>query len=366
MVKNKFFLIAIAGLIIISLVNLYSLSRISEVQYIKEVFSRQLIWLGLGLICMFTMTNFPYRKLKYLTVPLFILVCLMLLLVSIFGATRLGAQRWLRLWWLNFQPSELAKLSIVLLLAHYFSKKNIFYVKQKANQFGIFKALVFPFILVLIPVGFILKQPDLGTALVLVFIFIAMLFVVGINKKFIIFFVLLSLFLTPFFWHSLKDYQKERILVFINPNLDPLGAGYTIIQSKISIGSGRIFGKGWLEATQSRLRFLPEAHTDFIFSSFSEKLGFIGVIILLSLYFLLIYQALNIAEKTKDMFGKLVSYGIVLSFSLQIIINISMTLGLLPIVGLPLPIMSYGGSSLFMTFLGFGILLNISKTKIVF
>ncbi|MEW5758399.1 MAG: rod shape-determining protein RodA [Candidatus Omnitrophota bacterium] len=364
--RNKFFILAVFGLVLLSLINLYTISKISQIQYIKQVFFRQALWMIISFICMFGASKFPYRKLKLFTVPLFIFVCILLIFVSVFGATRLGAQRWIKLWWLNFQPSELAKVSVVLLLAHYFSKKNIFYVKQNANQFGIFKALILPFILILIPVGFILKQPDLGTALVLIFIFISMLFIVGINKKFIIFFILASLLLAPFFWNSLKPYQKDRILVFINPNLDPLGAGYTIIQSKIAVGSGRIFGKGLVDATQSRLRFLPEAHTDFIFASFCEKWGFIGVLILFSLYYLLIYQTLNIAEKTKDMFGKLLSYGIVLSLGMQIFINISMNLGLLPIVGLPLPIMSYGGSSLVITFLSLGILLNISRTKIVF
>jgi rod shape determining protein RodA len=195
---------------------------------------------------------------------------------------------------------------------------------------------------------------------------VALLYVTGIRLRHIFIFLALGVLSLPLFWQSLRDYQKERLLVFLNPNIDPLGAGYTVIQSKIAIGSAGILGKGWLSGTQSQLHFLPEAHTDFIFATFTEEWGLLGSSVLLVLYYLLIRQGFLIAQRTQDHFGKLLAFGITLMLGIQVFINIAMNLGLAPVVGLPLPLMSYGGSSICVTFIALGILVNIDKERAVF
>jgi rod shape determining protein RodA len=251
-------------------------------------------------------------------------------------------------------------------LARYFSLKSVDDISVKAVKFGISRGLILPFIFVSIPMGLIVEQPDLGSAIIIFFIFITMLYISGVKLKYIVIFLLIFVLSLPVFWQILRDYQKERILVFLNPNIDPLGAGYTVIQSKIAIGSGGLFGKGWLSGTQSQLRFLPESHTDFVFASFAEEWGLVGSMVLVFLYYLLIRQGIKIALKTHDHFGRLLALGISLMLCVQVFINIAMNLGLAPVVGLPLPLMSYGGSSVLITFISLGILANIGKTRTVF
>jgi len=226
--------------------------------------------------------------------------------------------------------------------------------------------MIIPFLLICIPMALIFLQPDLGTAVLIFSIFLTILFFSDIELKY--FFGLIGIiFITiPFFWHFLKGYQKDRLLVFLNPNIDPLGAGYTIIQSMIAIGSGVVFGKGWLSGTQNQLNFLPERHTDFIFSVIGEEWGFVGAIVLLVLYFLLINEGLKIVQHTKDRFGSFLALGIVSLIAYQTIINILMTLGIFPVVGLSLPFISYGGSSLVIFCFLVGILLSINKRRIIF
>jgi rod shape determining protein RodA len=273
---------------------------------------------------------------------------------------RLGAQRWLKIFWFSFQPSELMKLILVIFLARYFSKPGLG-LRRDVQNWGFTRAVLIPFAFICLPVFLILNQPDLGTALFIFFIFIAMLFIAQVNFKFILFILLGIVLISPVFWQFLKDYQRTRLLVFINPNADPLGAGYTVIQSKIAVASGGLFGKGWLEGSQSQLQFLPESHTDFIFATFAEQWGFVGSLVLLLLYYLLIRYALKLAQRTPDYFGRLLAGGIALTLSIQILINIAMTIGLAPVVGIPLPLLSYGGSCLLVTFLSLGILINIEK-----
>jgi rod shape determining protein RodA len=289
-----------------------------------------------------------------------------LLLAFFLGSVRLGAQRWLRFGLFNFQPSELAKIVMTIFFARYFSRKSTEDVSLLSGKFGIFRGLIIPLFFIAIPMGLIIQQPDLGTGMILLFLFMSMLYLTNVKLRYIVILTLLVILPMPFVWHLLKDYQKDRLLVFLNPNIDPLGAGYTVIQSKIAIGSGGFFGRGWLSGTQSQLRFLPEAHTDFIFAGFSEEWGLLGGIGLLFLYFLLIRQGFLIAQRTQDHFGKLMALGISLMLSIQVIINIAMNMGLAPIVGIPLPLMSYGGSSVFVTFIALGILVNIDKTRAVF
>lgn len=320
----------------------------------------------MGFALFLIMSNFNYRRLWDITYILYGVVVFLLFLVFILGIVRLGAQRWLKFAWFNFQPSEIAKLTMVIFLARYFSKKSVDSVLLSVSKFGIFRALILPFIFVSIPLGLIIEQPDLGSGIIVMSIFVAMLFLSGVRLRYVFILLVIAGLSVPVLWNFLRDYQKDRLLVFLNPNIDPLGAGYTVIQSKIAVGSGRFLGKGWLLGTQSQLHFLPESHTDFIFATFAEEWGFIGSIILLVLYYFLIRQGIGIAQKTSDYFGRLLAYGISLMLGIQVVINIAMNLGFAPVVGIPLPLMSYGGSSLLLTFISLGILVNIDKKRAVF
>jgi len=350
----------------LGLLSIYSSTYQKEGELWKLIFKRQLLWLAFGLILFFVMSNLSYRRLWDWTYLLYALMIFLLLLVLILGVVRLGAQRWLKFAWLNFQPSELAKLIAVLLLARYFSMRPAENVRWQAHKLGLFRALILPLIFICVPMGLIIEQPDLGSGLILLLIFIVMFYLAGAKLRYIFLFLAIVALAMPLLWYSLKDYQKERIAVFLNPNSDPLGAGYTIIQSKIAIGSGGFLGKGWLSGTQSQLHFLPESHTDFIFATFAEEWGFLGGIILLILYYILVRQGIVIAKRTSESFGKLLALGISSMLGLQVSINIAMNMGLAPVVGLPLPLMSYGGSSILITCISLGILVNIDKTRTVF
>ena len=278
----------------------------------------------------------------------------------------MGAQRWLRMGWFNFQPTELAKIVMVIFLSRYFSRKAVDDIDLLSGKFGIFRGIILPFAFTAMPIALIIEQPDLGSGIILLILFISMLYLTNVRLKYIFTFLVLVALPLPFMWHLLHDYQRDRLLVFLNPNIDPLGAGYTVIQSKIAIGSGWLLGKGWLSGTQSQLHFLPESHTDFIFATFSEEWGFLGSLLLLFLYSILIRQGFLIAQRTNDSFGRLLAFGITLMLVIQVSVNVAMNLGLAPVVGIPLPLMSYGGSSIFVTFIALGILVNIDKTRAVF
>lgn len=331
-----------------------------------KLWQLQIVWVILGIASFFIMSNFNYRRLWDGTYFLYAFALLLLLIVFLLGVERLGAQRWLKVAWFNFQPSELVKLIMVIFLARYFSKKSVDDVSLLSGKFGIFRALFLPFIFVAIPMGLIIEQPDLGSGAMILFIFIAMFYLSGVRLRYIFMFLLITILSLPVLWQILRGYQKERLLVFLNPDIDPMGAGYTLIQSKIAIGSGGFLGKGWLSGTQSQLHFLPESHTDFIFATFAEEWGFLGSSALLLMYYLLIREGFLIAQKTSDYFGRLLAWGISLMLGIQVFINIAMTMGLMPVVGLPLPLMSYGGSSMVVTFMALGILVNIDKRRAVF
>jgi rod shape determining protein RodA len=361
-------LILILAILIASMgvLSIYSSTFQKEGKTWQDIFKRQILWVVLGLSFFFISSNFNYRRLWDWAYFLYATGLFLLFLVLIIGVVRLGAQRWLKIAWFNFQPSEFAKLILVIFLARYFSKKEVFDITLISGKLGVFGGLLLPFIFVAIPVGLIIEQPDLGSGLMIILLFVALLYVTGIRLRHIFMFLLLGVLCLPLFWQSLRDYQKERLLVFLNPNIDPLGAGYTVIQSKIAIGSAGILGKGWLSGTQSQLHFLPEAHTDFIFATFTEEWGLLGSSVLLVLYYLLIRQGFLIAQRTQDHFGKLLAFGITLILGIQIFINIAMNLGLAPVVGLPLPLMTYGGSSMVVTFIALGILVSIDKKRAVF
>jgi rod shape determining protein RodA len=332
----------------------------------QDIYKRQVLWVLIGLAIFFALSRLNYRLLWDATYILYGLAVLFLFLVFFLGTIRLGAQRWLRLGGFNFQPSEFAKLIMVVFLSRYFTRKSVSDISVVSAGYGIVRGLILPALFVTVPVLFIFDQPDLGSAAMILMLFVAILYLTNLRFKYFIILMLVILLPLPFLWHALRDYQKERLLVFLNPNIDPLGAGYTIIQSKITIGSGGFFGKGWLSGTQGQLHFLPESHTDFIFATFCEEWGLMGSLVLLLLYFFLIRQGLLIAQRTRDQFGSLLAFGISLMLGIQILINICMNMGLAPVVGLPLPLMSYGGSSVIVTFASLGILANIDRTRSVF
>ncbi len=366
--RGSFFKILILALIIASLgvLSIYSSTSQKEGMLWQEIYKRQMLWIMIGLVFFFILSRFNYRKLWDANYFIYGAALFFLLLVFGLGVIRMGAQRWLKLAWFNFQPSEFAKLAMIIFLARYFSRKSIDDTSLSSGKFGIFQGIILPFIFVAIPMFLIIEQPDLGSGLMLMLIFVGLLYLTHVRLKYI-FMLLAALILTlPFFWHFLHDYQKQRLLVFLNPNIDPLGAGYTVIQSRIAIGSGGFFGRGWLRGSQSQLYFLPESHTDFIFATFSEQWGFLGSVLLILMYYLIIRQGFIIAQRTQDAFGRLLAYGISLLLTLQVFINIAMNLGLAPVVGLPLPMMSYGGSSVLITFVALGILVNIDRTRNVF
>jgi len=275
----------------------------------------------------------------------------LLIWTYLFGITSSGSQRWIDLYFINLQPSELMKIFIILCLAKFFHRMKI------ENVNSIYTILT-SLIIILLPMGLVIVQPDLGTALLIAISGIAVLWFAGINYKYFIYTILGFVISLPFVIAFLKPYQKLRVLTFLNPDKDPLGAGYQIIQSKIAVGSGGLFGKGFLKGTQSYLEFLPEKHTDFIFTLFSEEFGFVGSAILLIVYAIIIYRIVVIGATSRSYFAKIFCYSFGAAIFVFITINMSMVLGLLPIVGSPLPIMSYGGSSMLATMIGFGIVMS--------
>jgi len=351
----------------VGLVALYSVTYQREALF-KSIFLSQFFRAVIGVVILLLLSNFNYRRFYDFAYILYAISIFLLLIVLVTGREILGARRWIEFLGLNFQPAELAKLSLILVLARQFSQRQTY--GSGFRTYGIintfFKELFYPFLFVLVPMALIILQPDLGTALLLLPIFLSVLFISEIKIAYIFSLVGLGLLSMPLFWNFLREYQKERLLVFLNPNIDPLGAGYTIIQSKIAVGSGGFLGKGWLAGTQNQLNFLPERHTDFIFSVIGEEWGFLGVTLLILLYCALIFYAIRIVEQTNDKFAKFLSVGFISLFAIQVIINISMTIGICPVVGLSLPLISYGGSSMFTFLIFIAILLNINKKRIVF
>ncbi len=366
--RNSYFTILILAILIafIGILSIYSSTFQKEAGSWQGIYKRQLLWVFLGLVMFFLMSNSNYRWLWDWALVLYAGAFFFLLAVFVLGVVRSGAQRWLKIAWFNFQPSELAKLILAIFLARYFSRKSANNISLVSSSSGVFRGLIIPFLFAALPAGLIIEQPDLGSGLMVIFLFTVMLYLANVRPRNIFIFLSTIVLLLPLSWRFMHDYQRQRLLVFLNPNIDPLGAGYTIIQAKIAIGSGGFFGKGWLCGTQSQLHFLPESHTDFIFATFAEEWGFLGSIVLLGLYYLLIRQGFIIAQRTKDDFGRLLALGISLMLGIQVFVNIAMNLGLAPVVGLPLPLASYGGSSVIVTFVALGILVSIDRRRAVF
>ena len=310
-----------------------------------------LIRLIFGFCLMFVIAFIPSQFFMKYSVLSFILGIFALILVKIIGSG--SVQRWISFGSINFQPSEIMKLALILILAKYFDHIS----KIQLNKLIPY---IIPILIIMIPGFLVISQPDLGTGLTIILLGLSILFFVGISMKFVIFSILISISSVPFIWQQLYEYQKNRILVFLNPEMDSLGSGYQIIQSKIAIGSGGLFGKGYLLGTQSRLNYLPEKHTDFIFTLISEELGFLGSISIILVFCLLIASIMKISFKVKSFFSKVVVFGIGFLIFLYLSLNIGMVCGLLPVVGAPLPLVSYGGTSLLTVLIGVGIVLSIN------
>ncbi|PCI58002.1 MAG: rod shape-determining protein RodA [Gammaproteobacteria bacterium] len=320
-----------------------------------DIVYRQAIRLGIAIVVMLAIAQIPPLSYRKWAVPVFVLGLLMLVAVLLFGHIGKGAQRWLDLGFMKFQPSEIMKLIVPIMIAWFVSQHNL---PVKIST------IVYAFILVLIPTLLIAKQPDLGTSLLIASSGIFVIFLAGASWKLIGFCVGLGSAFAPVLWMFLmKDYQRQRVMTFLNPEQDPLGSGYHIIQSKIAIGSGGVDGKGWLQGTQSQLEFLPERHTDFIFAVFSEEFGLIGVGALLSVYLFIVMRGLWIAVNAQHAFTKLLAGSITLTFFVYVFVNIGMVSGLLPVVGVPLPLVSYGGTSMVTLLAGFGMLMAISTHR---
>ncbi len=356
-------LVALALILCLGLASLYSSCHQKSVFVKKELFQKQLIWLAVGLVCLVFFWFFDYRKLVSFAWPMYGAAFAALAFVLTMGRAIMGAQRWISLGEFSFQPSELGKHALILLLARYFSKKTQRDLRASSRTENFFKAVFMPLVLTLVLTGQVLVQPDLGTAIVYVFIFFSIAFLAEVPLRYLGGLAAAGLSVMPVFWHFLRGYQKARLLVFLNPNIDPLGAGYTVIQSKIAIGSGRLFGKGWLGGTQSQLNFLPERHTDFIFSVIGEEWGFFGGVVLLFLFGLLLFAILKIAESSKDSFGRLFAGGVASVLFFHVFINIAMNAGACPVVGIPLPFVSYGGSSLVLNLAALGIVLSVYRRR---
>ena len=332
---------------IISLFVMYSTDGGEILFHTKNHFVKLIVFFPLMIFVAFFNIKF-WHNFSYI---IYFIVILLLIWVSFFGITSSGSQRWMDVYFFVLQPSELMKVAIIMCLAKYYHRLKI----ENVNSFS---SIIIVLSIIVIPIIFVISQPDLGTSVLILLSGLIILWLGGVKIKYFIYSFFTFLISLPFIISFLKPYQKLRILTFLDPDRDPLGAGYQIIQSKIAIGSGGLDGKGFLKGTQSYLDFLPEKHTDFIFTLFSEEFGFIGSVGLLILYSIIIFRIIRIGSISRSNFARLFCFGYAFAIFIYIVVNLSMVLGLLPIVGSPLPIMSYGGSSMLATMIGFGIVLS--------
>ncbi len=336
---------------LIGLITLYSALNYKGKVVYETLMTKQIIWMCIAWGAFWLSASIDYHYWKGTAVLGYLFSILLLIAVLILGEVRYGARRWLNLAGFIFQPSELAKVTFVLTIAYILS------IPRKINAKWLFIACILTFL----PMGLIAIEPDLGTAMTLLPILIAVSLASGLSWRWIFLTAGLAIASMPIVWQFLKDYQKQRILVFLNPGKDPLGAGYTVTQSRIAIGSGGLWGKGWLSGTQNKFNFLPERHTDFIFSVLAEEWGMVGSIIVILGFALLIRSIFSLAISSQDRFAQRLSLAIGIYFFVHAFVNIAMTCGFLPVVGLPLPFMSYGGTSLLMSYFLLGILQSIAR-----
>ena len=302
-------------------------------------------------VMMFCMSFLNIKFFHYFGYSFYIVIIIFLIWASLYGIKASGSQRWISLYFINIQPSELMKIAIIVCLAKYYHRLQL-------DKVSSFQSLLVAIVILILPIMFVVSQPDLGTSILIGLSGLVVIWLAGLNIKYFLYSFFAMLISLPFIISFLKPYQKLRVLTFLDPDRDPLGAGYQIIQSKIAVGSGGLTGKGFLKGTQSYLEFLPEKHTDFIFTLFAEEYGFLGSLGLLLIYIIIIYRVLKIGSISRSYFAKLFCYGYGSAIFFYVAVNMSMVLGLLPIVGSPLPIMSYGGSSMLATMLGFAIVMS--------
>jgi rod shape determining protein RodA len=334
---------------VISSFSMYSTDGGEILFHSKSHISKFLIFFPMMIVLSF----FNIRFWHFFSYIFYAIVLLFLIWASFYGVKASGSQRWIDLYFVNVQPSELMKIAIIACLAKYYHRIQL----DKVNSF---QGIIITIVILVLPVMLVLSQPDLGTSILIALSGLVVVWLAGLNMKYFAYSFLALLISLPFAIALLKPYQKLRVLTFLDPDKDPLGAGYQIIQSKIAVGSGGLTGKGFLKGTQSYLEFLPEKHTDFIFTLFAEEHGFIGSLMLLLIYIVIIYRVLRIGAISKSYFAKLYCYGYGSAIFFYVSVNMSMVLGLVPIVGSPLPIMSYGGSSMLATMIGFAIVMSAS------
>ena len=317
---------------------------------------RQAIRLAIGFGLMFVIAQIAPRRFFHWAPPLYLAGVLLLCVVLALGETAQGAQRWLRVGPVSFQPSEFVKLTVPLMVAWFISRSEM---PPRLWR------IVLGGVLTLVPVVLVMRQPDLGTSLLIVASGAFVLFLAGVGWRYIVALAIFGAGCVPVLWHFMHDYQRQRVLTLLDPQQDPLGAGYHIIQSTIAIGSGGMYGKGWFNGTQSQLDFLPERSTDFVFAVIGEEFGLLGILVLLSAYLFIVYRGLYIAAQAQTSFGKLLAGALVLTFFIYVFVNIGMVSGILPVVGLPLPLVSYGGTSMVTLMAGFGIVMSIHTHRLL-
>lgn len=345
-------------ILLIGCLTLYSASYQRSLITGKSYILTQVCWIVIGFIVCFVVISVPYKKWIAAGPYLYAAGLLLLIAVLFFGSVRGGARRWFTVAGVSFQPSEMIRFGLVLILSSYLG--------QRLNEKHSYKLIILGFLMAILPAILVLKQPNLGIAVSFLFITGVMLWVWGLKWKHFLTLLISGIVSVPLIWPFLREYQKQRIFAFLNPEKDPLGSGYSIIQSRIAIGSGEFWGRGWMHGSQNRLNFVPEKHTDFIFSVLSEEFGFLGASVLILLFVIFFYRCIKIALQTHDASARLLVFGMASSILYQLVINISMTIGLVPVVGVPLPLISYGGSNMLVVLAGIGMILNISARRTVF
>lgn len=355
------FVIVLLTLNFVGLVNLFSATHGPHSQEVETLFTNQLLWLTVGWCVFFIATVIDYQLISRLAYIFYFINLAAILYVTKFGVVALGAQRWIDMGFFRYQPSETMKLCIIMILA-----KTLQHRAVDGHGMG-FKELLMPLILMGVPFVLVVEQPDLGTALMLAAIGGTMIFFMKIRKLILGGAIVAGLIAAPIAWqYVFRDYQKNRIINFLQPTNDRLGSGYNSIQSKIAVGSGKFFGKGFRKGTQSQLEFLPERHTDFIYSVLSEEFGFLGSMMTLGLFCMLFFIIIRIASTARDKFGALLTVGVLAYIFWHMFVNMGMVIGLLPIVGVPLPLLSYGGSSMLTTMAGMGIISSVAFRRYIF
>lgn len=351
----------IFGLNAIGLINLFSATHGPHSTNVETLFIQQIVWLTAGWTIFFVMTFLDYLWINRLIWLMYAVNVGALIYVDFFGKTVLGGQRWIDLQFFRYQPSETMKMCLILVLSKILINRN-----PEGPGMGM-RDLLFPFVLLFVPFVLTMKQPDLGTAMMLMLIGGTLLFFVKIRKGILLALVGLGMVALPLVWkYALKDYQRHRVYTFISPDSDPQGKGYNSIQSRIAVGSGQFLGKGFRQGTQSQLEFLPERHTDFIFSVLSEEWGFLGSTLVMGAFVMLFFVCFEIAMRARDKFGALVVVGVTAYLFWHMFINMGMVMGLLPIVGVPLPLLSYGGSGMLTTMFGMGLISSVAYRRYLF